>query len=202
MRKCTKIICFSGSDSVGKSTQCKLLKSFLEANGNSVALVKSPYKDGLTYDIIYKMLESGLALKHPNLFQCVQYLNKVLFQVYFKKRYEHLDYVIIDRWKLSMVVYGDASGANKNLTRTFYKTLFTPDFTVLLVGDAFKRSSRQEDSYEKDKRLQDNVKREYVDWSKSTRDKFVLIDPQLGKEVVHKKIVLSLFDNELLKRKE
>jgi len=138
------------------------------------------------------MLECGTAVKYPNLFQLVQYVNKCIFQLFHKKKFDAYDYVILDRWKLSMLVYGNAAGANKRMTKSLFGTLMTPDLTVLLVGDAFKRRTREDDSYERDKRLQDNVKREYVAWSNKTRDNFVLIDPQVGKVAVHDKIVESL----------
>ena len=196
VKKDQKVICFCGSDSVGKSTQCKLLKEFLEQSGNKVEIVKSPYPDGITFNLIYKMLYSGFAVKYPTLFQCVQYINKCGFQFFFKKKFQDCDYIILDRWKLSMLVYGNSSGANTTVTKFFYDTLFTPDLAILLIGDAFKRR-KKDDSYERNTILQNTVKREYILWSKLTQDANLVINPEIGREDVHGRVIMALIDNDL-----
>jgi thymidylate kinase len=79
--KFAKILCIEGGDKMGKETQTKMLVSHLETLGKNVTLVEVPYDDGMTHDIIYKMLKSGSAKDKPYVFQFVHFINKMIFQV-------------------------------------------------------------------------------------------------------------------------
>ena len=108
-----KLVVIEGPDRVGKETQALRLQVFLEAKGLRVKSVEVPFRDYSTYYVIYWMLRSGSAVRWPNAFQTIQFLNKLSYQTFFFLF--HLcvcDYVIFDRWTLSSKVYGPAGGAS------------------------------------------------------------------------------------------
>lgn len=170
------IIVFEGPDKVGKETQSKMLAFWLTASHNKkVAHREIPLKGGFLYSTIYWMLQNNSAKKYANLFQFIQFLNKFVFQmVYLWRLILTNDYVILDRWALSTIVYGAASGANKTFTHILNYFLFEPNITILLIGDSL--APPLADAYEKDTVLQANVRSEYSKWYVNNQDKCALVD--------------------------
>lgn len=158
-----KIIVVEGADKVGKATQTNILRDALPKS----VLVEVPTK-GLTHKVIYWMLKNGLAKRLPNAFQFVQFLNKLVFQTFsLPKLLRTYDYVILDRWALSGLVYGEATGVNDWFNNVLYMVLRKPDITIIMTGTSFKRG-KADDVYEKDSDLQTAVKARY--WSIGTSD--------------------------------
>jgi thymidylate kinase len=156
----TQLIVIDGPDRVGKETQSKMLTEHLRARGYKVALIEVPYHDGLTYNVIYWMLRNGLAKQWKNTFQAVHFLNKWVFQTFALKRLEwDYDFVIMDRWQLSSEVYGEATGIDQHANDFLGQFLTRVDVTFVLLGPAWAKEGR--DVYEKDKKLQDEVRRLY-----------------------------------------
>ncbi len=188
MSKC-KIIALEGCDKVGKATQSNMLAHSLRRYGDKVALVEIPFRDEFTRPLIYWMLRNGKAKTYPNLFQFVQFLNKLMFQwtVLLWLRLT-CAYVVLDRWSLSAIVYGDATGVNPTLNRLLYWLLESPDVTVVLHGTSFKRKS-VDDVYEKDSALQLAVRRGYYDWVQEHPSDHELIDNQGTVDEVHERIL-------------
>ena len=189
-----KTFVIEGPDKMGKATQSKMLVNSLRAeqgNKTKVTLVEVPFNDRLTHRVIYWMLRNGLAKKAPNLFQFVQFLNKFFFQI-FVLPYLLLtnDYVVFDRWSLSAIVYGGATGVNKNFNEFLYSLLYKPNGTVVLTGRPhFRKGS---DSYESDNDLQSTVRELYS----LTADQLPYhgkVDANQGREKVHSE-VLDYFD--------
>lgn len=159
----SRIIVFEGPDRVGKKTQSAKLKEYLEVNSKKALVVEVPIDDGITYKLIYWMLGTGLVKYFPGLFQGLQFLNRFLFQTFRLNKLEHqYDYIIFDRWSLSTVVYGAATGVNPAFSNMLYNMIRKPDFTVVLLGGAHKHEA--EDAYEKDLDLQEKVSSLYADW--------------------------------------
>lgn len=186
-----KTIVLEGADKVGKFTQSHLLVHALNRFApDRVSLIEVPYNDVLTYKIVYWMLRKGYAKSHPNTFQLIQFFNKLIFQ------YTHLlwlrftcDYVILDRWSLSAVIYGDAGGANKVMNRVLFAALHKPTMTVVLDGAQFKRVEEIDDVYEADRIFQRTVKQGYHDWVLDHLSDHDIVDNTLGRELVHKEIM-------------
>lgn len=183
-----KIICIEGPDQMGKQTQANLL--FLSLRNS--ALREIPFNDHFTYSLIYFMLENGFAKIYPNLFQFVQFCNKFLFQIF------HLipmmfmyDFIILDRWYASSIVYGDATGVNKRFNRALQKLLIKPDITFILEGKRYKRPYEKNDSYESDRILQDSVKMGYKVFSMNVYNDAVMINNEGTPDEVHHKIIKS-----------
>lgn len=194
----TKIIAIEGPDRVGKATQTSLLTAYLRSksvvtNNNgltyyaSVTSVEVPVK-GFLHSTIYYMLRNGLAKRFPNLFQTVQSLNKLWFQIFYLKRW-NVDYVTLDRWKLSTRVYGEATGVHSILLRVFDYLLIEPDATIVLEGAAQVNEAR--DSYERDSKLQRLVRTTYAKIAHE-KDKHFVINANQTREAVHNDIVNAL----------
>jgi thymidylate kinase len=189
------IIVVEGADKMGKQTQTKMIAESLKLFGHKVSLVEVPVNDNFTHKVIYWMLRNGLARRFSNLFQFVQFMNKFIFQFtgLLKLRLTN-DFVVLDRWSLSSIVYGDATGTNKIFNRILYSLLVRPKVTVILHGPSFSRSTI-DDVYEKDSKLQNDVKKRYYDWANSHPSRHELIDNQGTKEIVHGRVLFSIMKN-------
>lgn len=189
---CRSII-IEGQDSLGKSLQTGNVVEHFKKRGFSVARIKSPYNERFSFKIIYWMLGNGLARKFPNVFQFVHFFNKLLFQWFIlpgllKKN----DYIIFDRWCISMWTYGVSDGANEKLTRWMLNMIEEPDITILLDGERFERE-RSDDSYEMDVEYQKRVRGMYLNWAFSHDHKRVcVINANQEPADVTKDIVKSL----------
>ena len=158
------MIVVEGPDRVGKFTQTHLLKEYITRIGLAAVVVEVPIRSAITYRAIYWMLQNGLAKKFPKIFQWFQFINRKIFQMYtLPVLEEHYDFIIMDRWSLSTIVYGIAEGVPKAYTIGLAKKLREPDFTIILFGEAHEHVA--EDSYEADRDLQDKVKLGYLTWA-------------------------------------
>lgn len=186
MDRC-KVICIEGHDKSGKETQTNMLYDVLSKH-HSVTLVEVPAK-GLTHKAIYWMLSNKTARRFPNTFQFVQFINKLSFQLLVLPTLKAMsDYVILDRWSLSAIVYGDATGVNRHFNRFLYSMLAKPDVTLVMTGKSFTRSGT-DDEYEKDNDLQRAVKGGYLDWVMRNRDDHELVNNVASKDEVHASVV-------------
>lgn len=188
--KKSKLIVFEGPDRVGKETQSQLLVTSLTKVGARTVRVE-PSKESLSCGckLIYSMLESGAVKRYPNTFQFIQFLNRVYFQVFkLPDLMSNYDVVILDRWNLSSIAYGDATGVNPMFNRVLYWLLKKPDVTVVLCGSSFK-CKETNDVYEKDIDLQRAVRRSYYSWVQEHPLNHELIDNQGTKDEVHERIL-------------
>jgi len=160
--KAAKIIAIEGPDRTGKATQAGLLRDYLLSQGHKVAHFEVPFNDGVTHRAIYAMLRNGLAKKYPKVFQTVQYLNKRVFQeMHLNHLREKMDYIILDRWSLSGLVYGEAEGVPRWYSDLLFNQLVKPDVTIVLANASHAVEGR--DVYEKDTVLQAKVRALYQD---------------------------------------
>jgi len=189
-----KIVVFEGPDKVGKETQSKLLQQTLCDSGYRALRVEVPSKAcPRSYRLIYWMLKNGSAKRLPNVFQFVQFLNKWLFQLrVLPGLLKNTDIVIFDRWSLSAVIYGNATGVNETLNMWFYNRLRKADVTVVMCEKSFRRSTTQDDSYEKDSELQIRVRDGYREWAVTHATDHVLVKNDKPVDQVHKDIVIDL----------
>lgn len=165
-----KIICFEGSDGLGKTTQTKKLILSLRNKGYSIRYFKLPTTDTFIGKLISKMLKSGFAKRNPNLFQLINSLDKLLFQLKRLTFNKEVDFIILDRWHLSSVVYGISGGANKTIVNAFWKVLKEPDITFVFEGENFLNKREYLDSYEKDNSFQKEVLKNYKIYSKQIKN--------------------------------
>lgn len=172
-KRTAKIISFEGPDGVGKTTQVRRLAEALRNEGKRVATVKLPRYDRPTGKLILRMLKSGSAVRYPNIFQLVQWFDKLLFQTfYMAKLLRENDFVLFDRWHVSMWAYGLAGGANERLTDALVDTLRAPELVFVFHGKS-KRNEKQ-DAYESDDSYQKRVALHYVLWTCSNESATVV----------------------------
>ena len=193
----SKIIAIEGPDRVGKFTQTKLLQKYITRIGLSAVVVEVPIRSAITYRVIYWMLQNGLAKKFPKIFQWFQFINRKIFQMYtLPVLEEHYDFIIMDRWSLSTIVYGIAEGVPKAYTIGLAKKLRESDFTIILFGEAHEHVA--EDSYEVDASLQARVRLEYAKWALENPKTTKLINCNQDHEIIAKKIKNILQEKRIL----
>ena len=184
-------IVMEGSDHCGKSTQTARLIKSLESDGYRVAYVKSPHNDLATHRLIYWMLFNGWARRIPNMFQLLQFMNKLFFQLFsLPGLLKTHDYIVFDRWGLSMHSYGISDGASSLLTRLLMKLIIDPDLTLIL--DRESREKANADSYESDRGYQRRVRKMYLDWAFTHRHDVEVIDASLTKDEVSLEILARI----------
>lgn len=195
----SKVIVIEGPDRVGKKTQTNLLKQTFMSYGMLATVVEVPIKSAVTYRVIYWMLQNGLAKMFPKIFQWFQYLNRKVFQVLkLPHLQEKYDVIILDRWSLSTIIYGNVTGVPESFTNKLAAGLLKPDYTIILNGESF--AHKAEDSYEADIDLQRSVKIEYSKWAINNADQCVLIDCNQPKNVIMKKLKQALQQKRILPR--
>lgn len=182
------IIALEGPDRVGKKTQTKMLVEHLRHAGYKVVTHEIPFKTFVTYNLIYWMLDNGTAKKYPNVFQTIQFLNKWFFQLKLLWLRWSYDFIILDRWALSSIIYGRAGGANDTYIRILYSFLREPDLTFVLAGHA-RSEDELKDSYESDSMLQSTVRTGYFNWALEHAYNHVIIDNMGTRSEISSKIV-------------
>jgi dTMP kinase len=193
----SKFIVIEGPDRVGKATQVRLLQKKLIEKNKVVATVEVPLRSNFVYHLIYWMLGNGLAKKFPKIFQWLQYFNRQIFQWKILPKLEsECDYIIMDRWSLSTLVYGAATGVQERFTKKLCDRLRQPDYTFILHGPAHKHEA--EDVYESDAQLQILVRGLYAAWASQNHDESLVIDCTLSKEEIADLIIERLYTKKLL----
>ena len=188
-----KIISCEGADGLGKTTQVRILAENLHKQGKKVITVKFPCYDRFTGKLIQRMLKSGSAVRYPNVFQFVQWFDKFIFQVFFlPKLLRENDYLLFDRWHVSMWAYGLAGGANETLTQIMINSLHDPDLVITFVGKS-KRDVKQ-DSYEADLAYQKKVALHYILWV-CTHNDVVTVDADQSIEQVSRSMLERVNDS-------
>ena len=194
-----KLVVFEGPDKVGKETQSKLTAKVLSEKGVSVIRVE-PTKESHPRGrkMIYSMLDSGAAKRYPNTFQFVQFLNRIYFQLFkLPKLMKAYDLVILDRWALSGYIYGKCEGISEWLNDWMYNRAKRADLVLVFYGNSYKRSTTQDDSYEKDTDLQRRVKDMYFD--KGMRAGHVLVKNDVSIDGVNSLVLGRLRDAGLIR---
>jgi thymidylate kinase len=185
------LITFEGPDGVGKSTQSVMLCDELVRQGFRATRMAVPIRPSLTQSIQVWMLSYGWALRLPRTFQLLILLNKLLFQWFsLSKLLRDNDFVILDRWDASALVFGLASGLHVDFVKYTYLPLRRPDLTFVLMGRAHADNDAL-DSYESNVCLQLRARQLYVDWVDSV-DQAFRINANTSIDAVHSVIVATL----------
>ena len=161
------IIAFEGPDSSGKTTQKELLTQRLIDSGYHVESYKCPNASKLFGKKIYKMLSDGSALKFPTFFQILHFFDKLDLNRKLQERSieSHADFIIIDRWILSSLVYGRSTGVSKILLKLMSMYMQAPHITIY---SKLNFSRQLNDQYDKDTLLQERVRLFYEKYSKNS----------------------------------
>jgi dTMP kinase len=193
-----KVIVLDGPDAVGKYTQAHRLVNNLKRWGKKAVYVEVPLYDSWSGKIIEKMLTSGAAFRRKNVFEVLQFINKFAFQQTKLQEYlRQYDYVVLDRWSLSMLAYGTAAGVNSKLLNILYCFMFIPDFTIILDGNLKSKSSL--DCYERNDKFQNCVRGYYREWASENMDRSKLLRVDgLTSELASKHVWTAIINSRLL----
>ena len=151
-----KLIAFEGPDCVGKSTQVEEVKQALRIKGLRVSSHKIPYvEDTITYEIISSLIRKNETFNYPFLFQGAMIDNRYAFQRD-KINCSEEDVILVDRWNLSTLFYGEAQGISQKVSRNLLAKVLDPDAYIIFDGAPFSRESN--DSLDSDMDLQRKVR--------------------------------------------
>ena len=191
-RNKAKILVIEGADRSGKETQTRLLQEYLFDRSFNVSKIEIPKYSSSTGKLIRRMLKNGTAQSLKHTFQILQFVNKFMVQTFELPEIRNCnDFVIFDRWSLSSVIYGKATGIDDDFVYTLYDRLIDPDCTIILSGPTYAKS--QIDSYESDNQLQIRVKHLYREWARNHQKSCILICTE-GKtpEEISRQIIAEL----------
>lgn len=130
MRK-GKLIAIEGVDGVGKSTIMKMLKDNLTREDFSVHTLKFPSKDTRIGKLINAYLFKQTYFT-PETLQLLYEADKYEFQFKLNNSLKTVDYVLIDRYLLSSIVYGKLRGLDISWMLQLQQGLIKPDITIVL----------------------------------------------------------------------
>lgn len=191
-----RIVVIEGPDKMGKATQSALLLASLALQERKddtplrVTQQEIAAQDGITYDKIYKMLETGDATKFPATFQAFHTSNRLIWQAQqLPKLASKFDVLILDRWTISSWVYGLASGVDEDEIQCLCEDLIKPDLVFVFLGASFKTPERPDDCYEADTGFQEKVRELYGSWVVRNRDVAIGVDANRPREVIAEELL-------------
>ena len=193
MKKRALVIAFEAADMMGKSCQARMLVENLIKHGYDAVGYEPVKHCTWMFKLLRYMLDTGAAKKHKNVFQLLQFTNRLLFQFtrFWQMRREH-EIVVLDRWALSGLIYGIEDGASKLLTELLYSLLVKPDVIVVLHGEPFLNSRPVKDSYELDMDLQKRVNDAYFMFAATNDNTIAISTKNWSKLGVHCNVVAKL----------
>ena len=190
-----KIISFEGIEGVGKSTQIKLLKDYLESKHFLVDTYREP---GST--------DAGEKIRDILLYSKNQLSDEAELLLLFASRVELIkqkiqtsnsDYLILDRFYDASIAY---QGYGRKLSISFIESLIsfincpTPDLSILLdisVEEGFSRKTNDQiDRIESSNSIFfQRVRKGYIKIAKDHKDRFIKINASMDIEEIHNLII-------------
>lgn len=182
------LVAIEGADRVGKATQAAMLEGALQRHRVKATVEQIPFDDKVTHPEIYRMLRDGSVRRFPTLFQALQGINRRFFQAQFLPVLAlHHDVVILDRWNLSTVVYGEVGGVPREETDEILRDIVDPDLTIVLDGPPWPRDDL--DTLEADDDFQRRIRSAYREACEHAPDARVLVDAGRHRDIVHRDIL-------------
>lgn len=160
------LLCIEGLDGCGKSTHVRLLARWLRSRGRKVVITDEP-TDGVIGKIIKRMLRGELKLPiaaEALLFTAdrVQHISDVI-----EPALKAGKVVLNERYVCSSLAYQSARGVSVSWIASINKHAIKPDLTILIdipakAALARIKPSRRLDEFERNLRLQQRVRRNYL----------------------------------------
>ncbi len=172
-----KFISIDGLDGCGKSTHVRLLARWLRSRGHTVVVTDEP-TDGVVGKIIKQMLKGEIKLPvaaEALLFAAdrAQHLTDVI-----KPALKAGKIVLSERYTYSSLAYQSARGLPVSWISSINKYALKPDLAILIdtpakIAFARIKPSRRLDEFERNLRLQQQVRRNYLRIAKPERLKII-----------------------------
>ena len=193
-----KIISFEGIEGVGKSTQIKLLKDFLESKNYTVEVSREPGSTSAGEKIRDILLDNKNILANETELLLMfsarsELVNKIILN-------NQSDYLLLDRFFDASMAY---QGYGRELSKEFINSLISfinspiPDHTFLLdisVEEGFNR--KQNDSKDRIESAGidffNKVRAGYLEIASDNKDRFIVIDANSDIDSIHNNIISSL----------
>lgn len=176
-----KIIAFEGLDKSGKHTQMNALADRLWSEGMRVETLSFHNYDSPVGQLIQKWLYREfemplLAINYIISADKLAYLDK------FKEwEQDGVDYLLIDRYLLSQMVYPIAMGLDVHVVEDLAKYIPEPDYTIMIdisVDTSIDRKGKHGDNdrIEENYSLNEKVRAEYLSRLSSNPNNFIIND--------------------------
>jgi dTMP kinase len=151
-----KIIVLYGANSLGKTTQAKLLVENLIIQYNKKCeYLKFPIYDlEPTGPLISNYLKQGNQFAFtPREFQILQVLNRTQFEPTLKQKIESGTWIVAEDYCGTGVAWGIASGVDKKLIYKLNQHLISEDIGILFEGESFTQDLDQRNIHESNTEL-------------------------------------------------
>jgi dTMP kinase len=201
-------ISFEGGEGAGKSTQTKLLKEWLEKQGETVVLTREPGGTTLGNQIRQILLDNNTGVISPRA-EALMYAADRAHHVYsvVKPALDRGDVVITDRYIDSSIAY---QGAGRVLLPTEVARIsrwateaLTPSLTIILdlpaeVGLGRLHSTDRLES--EPLQFHERVRQEYLNMAQIDPERYMVVDGRLTIEQIHSAITERVSTLPLLKK--
>ena len=190
-----KIISFEGIEGVGKSTQLRLLKDYLESKHFLVEVYREPGSTNTGEKIRDILLNSANELSNEAELLLMFASRAELIKHKIKK--SKSDYLLLDRFYDASLAY---QGYGRKLSIPLIESLITftdcpvPNYSILLdipVEEGFARKTNDDiDRIESSsKSFFERVRKGYLKIAKENNDRFIKINASKNIDEVHQKII-------------
>ena len=203
-------ISFEGGEGSGKSTQAKLLKDWLEKNGEVVVLTREPGGTPLGNQLREILLDNKTGVISPRaeaLMYAADRANHVYAKI--KPALDRGEVVITDRYFDSSVAYQGAGrvllpSEVARISRWATESL-TPTLTIIIdlpaeVGLARLKSADRLES--EPLAFHERVRQEYINLANTDPERFMIVDGTISIEAIHEVIVERVSSLKGLKRNQ
>lgn len=143
------IIAIEGIDACGKETQVALLREYFDARDLKNVVLEFPHYQSSTGRKIKELLLAPE--RDPLVLQSLMTVNRYESSSLIKQFQATNHTVILDRYWLSGLIYGQTDGLDRDWLWNVHEDLPQPDLWILLdipVAESFKRRPHREDAYE------------------------------------------------------
>ncbi len=154
-----KFITLYSGNNLGKTTQVQAIKKQLQKKGRKVKVVKYAIYDlDPTGVLINQYLREGNPYKlDPLAFQTLQATNRYQYQPEIEKLLEEGIWVLAEDYIGTSIVWGIATGVDKNYLIKLNSGLLKPDLEIVLVGKPFDTGHEKNHTHEDNRKLVEKV---------------------------------------------
>ena len=193
-----KIISFEGIEGVGKSTQIKLLKDFLESKNYTVEVSREPGSTSVGEKIRDILLDNkNILANETELLLMLSARSELVNTIILNNQ---SDYLLLDRFFDASMAY---QGYGRELSKEFINSLISfincpiPDHTFLLdisVEEGFDRKHNDPKDRIESAGIDffNKVRTGYLEIASDNKDRFIVIDANSDIDSIHNNIISSL----------